>query len=185
MSYLTDEQINDLLEVIQTTAPTEKERERYLKVLIADRTPAPLDDTNGDLCTPKFIAEYQRIRSKNLSRKEAALLMKISMRQLDDMLRGVGLSTKQHTALLWADAAANVALKDQLLEQLITSARQGNDKATTMLLEKLWPDQYGNTLKVTNKVDMRLTAEELAEKSKQAAEALRKLRREKDGGRID
>jgi len=125
-----------------------------LKQEIRDNLKSKIHDkvqnlSNRTICTESFCHRYGELRALGLPRRDIAMILDLSLHKLLSMLRGDGLSPKQHENLLRAEASGESELKKECLQAIKQQFyEKGGWKAAVVMLEKMWPNEYGKRAEV-------------------------------------
>lgn len=175
----SEQQIDNLLDLIYDKSLSRSEKDAVLRALLPDREKnfAHYEKQSNDkLVTPEFVQQYANYRALGLPVKDAARLCGITLRRMNSLLSGVGLSVAQHEMILQAEQEALARFKKANLTVMHNAAQEGKWTAAQALLEKVLPDEYGKRMEVHNSGAIRLSNDECEAMAQKAAEDLRKLR---------
>ena len=99
------------------------------------------------------LEQYGYYRSLGLSISDAAYSMKISSKRMHDFLQGCNSTLEQFVALIQQELFARAECKMRLLRDIEQSTGSKNWRTSLTLLEKLYPDEFGNRASLEDKLD--------------------------------
>ena len=175
----SEQQIDNLLELVYDRALTDDEKDAVLQAFLPNREKDAryyAQQENDKLVTAEFIQAYANYRALGLPQRDCARLLGITVKRLNSLFTGVGISRKQQERLLLAEHSALANFKKINLTVIHNAAQDGKWGAAVALLEKVLPDEYGKRMEVKNSGSIRLSNDECEAMAQKAAEDLRKLR---------
>ena len=170
------EQVDTLLHYLFEKEITSEEREQVIKSLCKTSEKGRYKKANKDLVTSDFASEYASLRSLGLSSKDAAACLRITPQRLNGILRGNGLTPEQHEMMLLAERSADADFKRMHLRIIKEAAECGKWQASVALLEKVYPNEYGKRMDVTNNTVVRMSSSECEEMAVNAQRDLARIR---------
>lgn len=173
----TTNTIDGLLYYLFETDFSSSEKD-LIKDLMLKRKNAPgaFKKSNAKLVDDDFCTRYAQMRAIGLSQTDAAALLGISLRRLESILAGDGISDYHYEKLLSFERRGDIALKEKCLQTIDNAIGNGNWKAAMAMLEKRFPDEYGKRIEVKSNSVVQWSADACESNANKAKADLERIR---------
>jgi len=123
-------------------------------VVAASLFPLFTDSCNeDDVLTDFDLEQYGYFRALGLSISDTAYSIKMSSKRLHTFLQGAYSTLEQFVALIEQELFSRAECKARLLRDIEQSTNAKNWKTSLTLLEKLYPEEFGNKGGLEDKLD--------------------------------